>query len=211
MKVEKIDSFNWESALRGMRNPLESWDKADSTFTPVKLFEIGKNDYILAKKLILAGSDHRKFLRQIFVSCDVTAPDYFWKETSTYKVGTVENSTSTMHRIMSKPFNIDMFEVDYKSGIFMINIIRTLNSLRDAYIERKQNNENEKMLEIWRAIIQILPMSWLYTRTISLNYEVLTNMYKSRYNHKLVEWRIFLDALITELPYPEFFTHKFKE
>lgn len=207
MKIEHIRTFNWEASIRGMRNPLKSWEKSDSVFNG-DFIHIGKNDYDLCKRLIKAGNEHRKFVRQICVSMDITAPEYFWKEWATYKIGTIENSTSTMHTLMKRNLTIDDFEWDSNNDSRNLkDIIRMINNLRLVYIETK-NKDYQKL--IWREIIQLLPMSYLYTRTVSLNYENLISMYKQRKTHKLIEWRnLFFDVLGT-IPYPEFITGDFK-
>ena len=217
MKFEYTQVFNFEGALRGMRNPLESWSKSDSSTQPIvgygclKWFEltnefvIGSNDMSLAQRLIKGGSEHRKFLRQIFVSVDITAPLFWWKEADTYKIGTVANSTSTMHKIMSKPFSLDMFEIDdfdesHEADNFK-KIIDICNNYRSNYLETKDNNPELAKI-IWKALIRILPESWLQTRTITMNYEVIRNIVHQRANHKLTEWHKFIDWAHT-LPYAE--------
>lgn len=217
MRFEHTQVFNFEGALRGMRNPLESWDRSDSSVQPlsgygcIKWFEnttefvIGPNDINLAQRLISGGSEHRKFLRQIFVSVDITAPLFWYKEFDTYKVGTVANSTSTMHKIMSKPFTMDMFEIDdfvyTVEGEWFEEIIERCNSYRDQYIIQKEANP-ELAKQIWKALIRILPESWLQTRTVTMNYEVIRNIVHQRANHKLSEWHKFIDWAHT-LPYAE--------
>lgn len=203
MKFENTQVFNFEGALRGMRNPMNSWNKGDSDFAEYSgsLIKIGKNDLSLAQKLIKAGGEHRKFLRQIFVSVDITAPLYWWKEFDTYKVGTVANSTSTMHKLTSQPITLDCFEIDdykddlmsslrfeengytnhYSSGDEPLCIIDWLESLRQAYLKTKNK-------EYWKELVRWLPESWLQTRTITMNYENVFNMIKQRSNHKLNEW-----------------------
>lgn len=200
MKFENTQVFNFEGALRGMRNPMNSWDKADSFFD-YDFFDVGKNDLSLAQKLIKSGEEHRKFMRQIFVSVDITAPLYWWKEFDTYKVGTVANSTSTMHKLTSQPITLDCFEIDdykddlmsslrfeengytnhYSSGDEPLCIIDWLESLRQKYLKTKNK-------EYWKELVRWLPESWLQTRTITMNYENVFNMIKQRNNHKLNEW-----------------------
>lgn len=197
IKFECTEVFNFEGALRGMRNPLNSWDKSDSEFIPWdnSSFTIGENDLALAQKLIKAGSDHRKFLRQIFVSVDITAPLYWWKEFDTYKVATVANSCSTMHKIHSKPIEISDFSIDGDTCLDMFqNVIADCETLREIYIET-----NDKTY--WRALIQLLPESYNQLRTVTLNYETLRNIYGSRRNHKLDEWRVGFMEWIKSLPY----------
>lgn len=215
--------YNFDGALRGLRNPLNSWDKSDSIFCPGSCdlcdkwrldgsicsgnmiegdFVIGENDLNLAKKLIKAGSDHRKFLRQIIVSVDILAPRYWWTEFDTYKVGTVANSCSTMHTIHKKEFEIDDFSHDKLKRTLMLQLtITTLNLLRESYLET-----NEK--DYWYEIIQLLPQSYNQLRTVTLNYEVLRNMYHARKNHKLDEWSIGFVEWIKSLPYSEFITEE---
>lgn len=207
IKVENIDVFNFENAIRGMRNALESWNKSDSKWDLASLnyieYVIGENDLKLMKKLILAGSSHRKFMRQILVSMDITAPLYWFKEFDTYKVGTVSNSTSTMHKLMDKPITLDCFAFDaYTEATMPLNLIEELENMRKAYI--KETNKTKKTL-IWRALIQLLPCAWLQTRTCTMNYEVLRSMYFDRKNHKLIEWSEFCEV-INELPYSELIT-----
>ena len=235
MKFEKTDVWGFEHALRGMRNPMNSWDKSDSgygyTENPTK-FVIGEKDLELAQKLIKSGEPHRKFLRQIFVSVDITAPLYWWKEFDTYKVGTVANSTSTMHKLASTPITIDCFEmydfVDIKlkgSAIsteqfwegYLIPYLERLRKLYNATIETSKqtmtNQERIRMVKIarqyWKALIRLLPESWLQTRTITMNYENILNMVKYRENHKLTEWSVSFMKWVKSLPYAnEFIFYK---
>ena len=207
MKFENTQVFNFEGALHGMRNPKESWDKSDSAYIiPIMehkaVYQIGKKDMKLAQSLIRAGSEHRKFLRQIFVSVDITAPLYWWKEFDTYKVGTVANSTSTMHKMTSKPITMECFEIDdynnnlqseltdedgdiitYFSSEEPLCIISWLESLRQKYLETKDKR-------YWKELIRWLPESWLQTRTVTMNYENLLGMCSKgqRRFHKLNEW-----------------------
>ena len=211
MKFNNTYVFNFEGAIRGMRNPLESWDKCDSyvlidNYDEPKehgFFVIGQNDLKLAKRLIGAGSEHRKFMRQIFVSIDITAPLYWWKEFDTYKIGVTANSTSTMHKVMSKPIDNTMFEVDdFDSDIEKENfnkIIEICNSYRNLYLEHK-DDDSDYAKRIWKALIRVLPESWLQTRTVTLNYENLYTMVRQRRGHKLSEWHSFIDWAHT-LPY----------
>lgn len=218
IKFEEIQTYGWEAAIRGMRNPKNSWDKSDSTFLPVYASpaeyvpEIGENDLALMKTLAAAGTDHGKFLRMITVTADVTAPFYWWKEYDTYKVGTVANSCSTMHKIHAKEFTIDDFshehlmneygvaEEDWKSEWLedLYITIERLNCARTLFIDTKDK-------KYWYQMIQLLPSSYNQKRTVQLNYAVLKNMYHSRKNHKLDEWRDFC-SWIELLPYSELIT-----
>lgn len=219
IRLERTSVMNFENALRGMRNPMNSWDKSDSVFMPCPdcggknrcvlescphgavrtaegCMKIGANDLDLAQRLVGAGSDDRKFLRQIFVSVDVTAPLYWWKEYDTYKVGTVANSTSTMHKIHSKPFSRDDFSCDRMShgaGIVLDYVIDYLEDCRQRFVKTKD-------MKFWHDMIQLLPSSYNQMRTCTLNYENLVNIYFARRYHKLDEWHVFCDW-IAELPY----------
>jgi hypothetical protein len=196
IKIERTAVMNFDNAMRGARNPLNSWARYDSSFDDDGNFVFGENDLSLAKRLCKAGTDHRKFIRMIMVSVDVTAPMYWWKEYDTYKISTVANSTSTMHKITSKPFELSDFSVDHmnEQGIkAMEEVIKTLEDLRLKYLETKDK-------EIWYTIIQLLPSSYNQMRTCTLNYENLANIYYARRNHKLDEWHTYCDW-ITELPY----------
>ena len=223
MKFEYTEVFNFKGALRGMRNPKESWDKSDSWFpgnsgtdcpcescTCIEDMEIGKNDLALAQSLIRAGSEHRKFMRQIFVCVDITAPLYWWKEFDTYKVGTVANSTSTMHKLASTPITKDCFEMDDFSNldteqgwqsldeIQWSSLINWLEDLRRSYNESKDKR-------YWKELIRLLPDSWLQRRTVTMNYENLLVMCSKgqRRNHKLTEWsKSFIDWA-RSLPYAQ--------
>lgn len=240
IKIENVSVNNLESAIRGMRNPLNSWDKSDSgrcdcndcfhvlngTESGIECndgkfgFCIGENDLTLMKKLVKAGTDHRKFMRFIMVTCDITAPLYWWKEADTYKVGTVSNSCSTMHTICNKEFSVDDFsnehlshsadggahcklecvgewEMELYPKALLRLIVVLLNSNRNMYLRTKDK-------KYWWQIIQILPSSYNQKRTVLLNYEVLMNMYHSRKNHKLDEWRKFCEW-IENLPYMRVF------
>lgn len=223
MKFENTEVFNFEGALRGMRNPLESWDKSDSDFNGgleydqygrSKHYEmkIGKNDMELAQKLIKAGSEHRKFLRQIFVSVDITAPIFWFKELDTYKVGTVSNSTSTMHKLASTPITIDCFEHGKLSTRInpMAEYINKHRLSEIEYLERLRVEYNKCInkdikKEIWKALIEDLPESWLQKRTITMNYENLYSMIRERKNHKLSEWSKDFIEWAKTLPYAEEF------
>lgn len=196
IKIERTSVVNFDNAIRGARNPLNSWSRYDSYFDDEGNFVFGENDLSLAKRLCSAGTDHRKFVRMIFVTVDVTAPLYWWKEYDTYKVSTVANSTSTMHKITSKPFELSDFSVDHmnEEGIkAMESLVATLEDLRLRYLETKDK-------ELWYTIIQLLPSSYNQMRTCTLNYENLCNIYYARRNHKLAEWHTYCDW-IKELPY----------
>lgn len=197
LKVERTSVMNIENAIRGARNPMNSWDRMDSYYDEKGNYVLGENDLGLAARLAHAGSDHRKFLRQIFVSVDITAPLYWWKEFDTYKVGTVANSTSTMHKIHAKPFSRDDFSYDRldEGGLAMLDaIISYLEAERSRFLANKEDRRS------WHNMIQILPTSYNQMRTVSLNYENLINIYYARRNHKLAEWHILCDWIMT-LPY----------
>ena len=232
LKIENTEVMGWEAAIRGMRNPMNSWDKSDSNFEDVfedpenlhtyymKNAEIGPNDFNLMKRLRNAGTDHRKFMRMITVYLDVTAPLYWWKEFDTYKVGTVANSCSTMHKIHAKEFTLEDFscehlyaedeidgmyysttaEEEFTSTDVLKVVIESLNNYRKMYLATKDKKD-------WWQMIQLLPSSYNQRRTVMLNYEVLANIYKSRRNHKLDEWHTFCDW-IESLPYSELITGK---
>lgn len=196
LKCERTSVMNMENAMRGARNPMNSWDRADSYYDEEGSFHLGPNDMNLAKRLRLAGSDHRKFIRQIFVSVDITAPLYWWKEYDTYKVATVANSTSTMHKIHAKPFTLSDFSHDHMTEEGLKSLYRTVEDLehiRLRFIEGKKKED-------WYTIIQLLPSSYEQMRTCTMNYESLINMYFSRKSHKLEEWHSFCDW-IKSLPY----------
>ena len=215
LKIENTEVVGWEAAIRGMRNPMNSWDKSDSVFTQheledwphntVKTFDdLGPNDLDLMTRLRNSGTDHRKFMRMITVYLDITAPLYWWKEFDTYKVGTVANSCSTMHKIAAKEFTLEDFSCEHLENSWLAHLketIRLLNDARDAY--NWCNTDAKK--EWWWQMIQLLPSSYNQRRTVMLNYEVLANIYKSRRNHKLDEWHIFCDW-IERLPYSELIT-----
>ena len=196
IKLEKTSVMNFENALRGARNPMNSWDRMDSKFNADGIW-LGPNDLALARKLLNAGSDHRKFIRQIFVSVDITAPLYWWKEFDTYKVGTVANSCSTMHKIHAKEFTLDDFSIEHldmlSTDTMFLHIIPILNINRDLFIEKKDK-------KYWWQMIQLLPSSYNQLRTVTLNYENLLNQYHARKHHKLDEWRTYCDWIET-LPY----------
>ena len=234
IKIEHVETLGWEAAIRGMRNPMNSWDKSDSEWCLIgtpgtnqavandkylrEKYCIGNNDLDLMKRLCNAGTDHRKFMRMITVYMDITAPLYWWKEFDTYKVGTVANSCSTMHKIADKEFTLEDFSRDHlitreqplvegvdavepPNAIWLMNrIIQTLNQYRNLYLQTKDK-------KYWWQMIQLLPSSYNQRRTVMLNYEVLANMYKSRRNHKLDEWVDFC-AEIERLPHSELITKK---
>ncbi len=196
LKVEKICVMNMENAIRGARNPMNSWARMDSEYDECGEFVFGENDLALAHRLAVAGSDHRKFLRQIIVSMDITAPLYWWKEFDTYKVGTVANSTSTMHKIQAREFTRDEFSHDRltEEGLSALDaLIAFLESERRLFLDTKDKAH-------WHNMIQLLPSSYNQLRTVTLNYEVLINMYYARRTHKLGEWHTFCEA-IEALPY----------
>ena len=231
MKFENTEVFNFEGAFRGLRNPKNSWNRSDSHYgchndivcekcntegciNYKDNYIIGANDMKLAQTLIKAGNEHRKFMRQIFVSVDITAPLYWWKEFDTYKVGTVANSTSTMHKVTSQPITLDCFEIDdYKKDLKCLEtydsnievdystvdfevykFINFLENLRQKYLETKDKR-------YWKELIRWLPESWLQKRTITMNYENIRNMYFQRRNHKLTEWSESFIKWVESLPY----------
>lgn len=196
LSVNHISVMNMENAIRGARNPMNSWDRMDSIYDDKGNYILGENDLSLAIRLCKAGSDHRKFLRQIFVSMDITAPLYWWKEFDTYKVGTVANSTSTMHKIHAKNFERADFSIDHMSSetlVFFDAIIKKLEELRLSFVETKDK-------AVWYDLIQLLPSSYDQMRTCTMNYENLINIYRARRHHKLDEWHV-LCAAIEKLPY----------
>ena len=197
IKFQRTFVYNFENAFRGMRNPMNSWSRMDSYYDEDGNYILGENDMALAQKLARAGSDHRKFLRQIFVSVDITAPLYWWKEFDTYKVGTVANSCSTMHKIHAKSFDRDDFSCDRldEGGLEMLDaIIAYLEKERLAFIENKDEKNH------WHNMIQLLPSSYNQMRTVTLNYENLISMYYARRSHKLAEWHTYCDWVLS-LPY----------
>lgn len=220
LKVENVEVLGWDAAIRGMRNPLNSWGKSDSQFVRDSDYgcfgvcpcaelvdcdccHVGPNDLKLMNTLRNAGTDHRKFMRMITVYLDITAPLYWWKEFDTYKVGTVANSCSTMHKIAAKEFTLEDFShehLGYQSIRVLKDTIKVMNDFREEFIK-----DHEKVN--WWQMIQLLPSSYNQRRTVMLNYEVLANMYKSRRNHKLDEWHTFCDW-IESLPYSELITGK---
>ena len=200
LTIENVDIYGWEAAIRGMRSPMNSWDRSDSIFD-ADGYSIGENDLDLMTKLAEGGSTHAKYRRMITVTLDINAPLYWWKEFDTYKVGTVANSCSTMHKIHAKEFVLDDFSTDhlkYESIGHMIVTIDILNYYRKKYLETKEK-------DMWWQMIQLLPSSYNQRRTILLNYEVLTAIYKDRRNHKLDEWHTFCDW-IESLPHSEIIT-----
>ena len=223
LKIENTETYGWEAAIRGMRNPKNSWDKSDSEWKYYGgdcyngVFEIGENDIDLMKRLRNAGTDHRKYLRMITVYCDITAPLYWWKEFDTYKVGTVANSCSTMHKIHAKEFTLNDFSHEHLNSHAIEVLKKTideLNNYRDFYvawegcdISLKKMYELSDRKDAWWQMIQLLPSSYNQKRTVELNYEVLANMYKSRKNHKLDEWHTLCDWIKT-LPHSELITGK---
>ena len=201
IKIENIDVYGWEAAIRGARNPMNSWDRMDSGYNNGE-FEIGENDYKLLKNLTIAGPEHRKWNRMVTVTMDITAPLYFFKEYDTYKVGTVANSCSTMHKIQAKKFEMSDFSVEHLRSLrVMHEVIDELNFYRDKF-------NKDKKKEDWWEMIQLLPTSYNQKRTVHLNYEVLGTIYHQRRHHKLDEWHVFCDTIKT-LPYSEFITREF--
>lgn len=222
IKFEKPEVWGWEHAIRGMRNPLNSWERSDSypavdcgkcgiidregichpkehDCTPYQCYAIGDNDKDLMTRLIRGGAPHRKFLRQIFVSVDITAPLYWWKEFDTYKVGTTANSCSTMHKIHAKEFELEDFSTEHLSPLSLSalrNLIDVMNLEREHYIACKDK-------DCWWQMIQLLPTSYNQKRTVTMTYENLLNMLEYRRGHKLDEWRMFCDWILT-LPYGSF-------
>ena len=197
IKLERCSVMNLENAMRGARNPLNSWARSDSAYDEAGNYVLGANDLDLAGRLARAGSDHRKFIRQIFVSVDITAPLYWWKEFDTYKVGTVANSTSTMHKIHAKAFDRDDFSHDRldEGGLAALDaLIAYLEAERQKFVANKEDRQP------WHNIIQMLPSSYNQMRTVTMNDENLVNMYYARKNHKLAEWHTYCDWILT-LPY----------
>lgn len=212
IRIEHAEIWGWEHAIRGMRNPMNSWDKSDSGYVnvpdkdpdgepiEVPMFNLGDNDLNLMKRLYNAGTEHRKYLRQVFISVDITAPLYWWKEFDTYKVGTTANSCSTMHKIADHDFTRDDFSyehLDEGARGCLDCTIENLNWYRNRYLKSKSKDE-------WWNMIQLLPSSFNQKRTVTLNYENAVSMIKQRKNHKLDEWRVFVDFL-QHLPYVDLF------
>ena len=201
IKIERTSVMNLENAIRGARNPMNSWAKMDSFYDDDGNYVLGDNDLDLGSRLAKAGSDHRKFLRMIFVSVDITAPLYWWKEFDTYKVGTVANSCSTMHKIHAKSFDRDDFSCDRmdEGGLKMLDAVMDyLESERQKFCANKEDRQS------WHNMIQMLPSSYNQMRTVTLNYENLINIYYARRNHKLAEWHTLCDWIMS-LPYAEQF------
>ena len=224
IKIEHIETYGWEAAIRGMRNPLNSWDKSDSfpavncekcgrieregmctakgrDCTGFECFYVGDEDFKLMQNLVAAGTDHSKFMRMIGISMDITAPLYWWKEYDTYKVGTVANSCSTMHKIHEKEFTLEDFSYDHlnEKSLYMLNdTIKYLNAVREAFLDTKDK-------DYWWQMIQLLPSSYNQRRTVTLNYAVARNQYHARKAHKLDEWHDYCKAL-EGLPYAELIT-----
>jgi len=208
IKIEHTQVYGWEAALRGMRQPYDSHDKSDTYFnTSSGVPVIGKNDLALMKKLCAAGSEHRKFMRMITVTFDVTAPIFWAMQADTYKVGTVRNSTSKMHRLLAKPFELSDFAVedspDSVRGVLQV-IIDQLNAWRQNYFDTPKTCVNTRK-ELWESILRLLPESYCQTSTMLMNYEVLTAIYRQRKGHKLHEWEVFR-KWIESLPYSELIT-----
>lgn len=219
LKVTNTEVFGWEAAIRGMRNPKESWDKSDSGWhgtyvyaTGMPIVDVGPNDIALMKKLVAAGSDHSKFMRMIHVQCDWEAPLYWWKEADTYKVATVRNSCSTMHKIMEHEFTLDVFAHEHLKSRALNTLEDTIDELnywREYYLSIVEQNvpgSDAKAKEIWWQIIQLLPSSYLQKATMDFNYAVLRNMYHSRKAHKQDEWREDFCNWVKTLPYSELIT-----
>ena len=214
LKISNFEVMGWEHAIRGMRNPMNSWEKSDSEVSVCecehwphdikKSFAcLGSNDHDLMMQLRKAGTDHRKFMRMIVVYVDITAPLYWWKEFDTYKVGTVANSCSTMHKISAKEFTLEDFSCEHLSEPSLKNlrsVIKCMNDYREEFLKDKDKHN-------WWQMIQLLPSSYNQKRTVMLNYEVLANIYKSRRHHKLDEWHTLCDW-IEGLPYSELITGK---
>ena len=204
IKIENVDVYGWETAIRGARNPMNSWDRMDSCYNNGE-FEIGENDYKLLKNLTIAGPEHRKWNRMVTVTMDITAPLYWWKEYDTYKIGTVADSCSTMHKIQAKEFTVDDFSYEHllePSYKCLCETIVLLNDARDIFNEIKDK-------KYWWQMIQLLPTSYNQKRTVHLNYEVLGTIYHQRRHHKLDEWVEFCNTIKT-LPYSEFITREFE-
>ena len=209
LKIEKTEVYGWEAAIRGMRNPMNSWDKSDSNCSELVRADdgfylegfIGINDYNLMMRLAKAGSVHAKYRRMITVTCDITAPLYWWKEFDTYKIGTVANSCSTMHKIHAKELTLDDFSHEHLTGLYLKNLESTIIMLNDARCEYLESKDKD----FWYQMIQLLPTSYNQKRTVQLNYEVLVGMYRDRRNHKLNEW-VQLCEWVKGLPYSEIIT-----
>ena len=200
LKVERGSAMNFDNAIRGARNPMNSWAKSDSYYDENGKFILGEADLAFGKRLVAAGPDHRKFIRQIFVSVDITAPLYWWKEFDTYKVGTVANSTSTMHKVHTKAFDRDDFSHDKMSEAALCCLDGVISCLEDARVKFVETKEKS----YWYDMIQLLPSSYNQMRTVTMNYENLINIYNARCNHKLDEWHVLCDWILS-LPYAEYF------
>lgn len=201
LKIENVSTSGWKAAIRGMRNPKNSWAQIDSAVVNGNCFVVGNNDYDLMYKLASAGTDHGKFMRMIHVQCDVTAPLYWWKEADQYKVGTVTDSCSTMHKIHAKEFTLDDFSHEHlndESTEYLSELVDLLNRYRELFLKDKNKSW-------WWQMIQLLPYSYNQLRTWDLNYAVLQNIYHARRNHKLDEWHTFCDW-IESLPYSDLIT-----
>ena len=224
IKIENVEIYGWEAAIRGMRNPMNSWDRGDTEFhggvvrfdtcnerweDNGYMISLGSNDLALMKKLAAAGPDHGKFLRMITVTADITAPLYWYKEYDTYKIGTVANSCSTMHKIADKPFTLYDFSYEHLEGEYLNSLqetIRLLNSAREMYLwEKRQKEHLVSPKDYWWQLIQLLPSSYNQRRTVQLNYAVLRSIYHARKGHKLDEWNQFCQW-IEGLPYSELIT-----
>ena len=206
LEISKTSVMNIDNAIRGARNPMNSWARSDSYYDENGEFHLGEADVAFGAKLCRAGSDHRKFIRQIFVSVDILAPLYWWKEFDTYKVGTVANSTSTMHKIQAKAFSRDDFSHDHMSGVALACLDTTISCLE----ERRQKFLETKDKSYWYDMIQLLPSSYNQLRTVTMNYENLMNIYYARRFHKLDEWHVVCDW-IESLPYAKEFILEAKE
>lgn len=235
MKFERTNTWGFDHTIHGMRNPLASWDRSDSGYGCKKenkvcntcpsinseyeyglcrsdIYIIGPNDMKLAQRLIKAGPEHRKFLRQIFVSVDITAPLYWWKEFDTYKVGTTANSTSTMHKLATTPITMECFECDDLAKDLVVyekepyDVDTTLEEFFQYYLEAlealRERFNKTKDKRYWKELVRLLPESWLQTRTVTMNYEIIRNIVKQRAGHKLTEWKAFIDWAHT-LPYAD--------
>ena len=210
IKIENIEINGFEAAIRGARNPMNSWDRMDSGYNNGE-FEIGENDYKILKNFTIAGPEHRKWNRMVTVTMDITAPLYWWKEYDTYKVGTVANSRSTMHKIQAKKFELDDFSYEHlldNSLDALVDVIDILNYHREAFNTYEDEYAHDKK-DYWWQMIQLLPTSYNQKRTVHLNYEVLGTIYHQRRHHKLDEWHVFCDTIKT-LPYSEFITREFE-
>lgn len=201
IKIENVDSWGWEHAIRGMRNPLNSWERSDSSWTDGQ-FVVGVNDLTLMRKLFNGGTEHRKYLRQVFVSMDIDAPLYWWKEFDTYKVGTVANSCSTMHTIAAKEFELADFSTEHlhKDSLFVFcETLNVLNGYREEYL-------NTKDKDAWWQMIQLLPSSYNQRRTVTMTYENVVTIIKQRSGHKLDEWHELVKVLLSLPLIPEIIT-----